>query len=119
MSLIFLVAPNTPPQRIELINRLSSGFIYAVSLTGVTGARAELPKETIGFLKRLKSQTDMPVLVGFGISNAETAASVVRHCDGVIIGSALINIIRDSQTPEHARQAVEKFVKEIKIALKR
>jgi tryptophan synthase alpha chain len=117
ISLIFLVAPNTPPNRIALINRLSKGFIYAVSLTGVTGARKELPKETTQFLQRLKSQTDLPVLVGFGISNAETAASVAAHCDGVIIGSALINIIRESESPEKARTAVKQFVSEIKAAL--
>ena len=93
---IFLAAPTSPPSRIREIARLSRGFIYYVSLTGVTGARAGLPAETASHVRAIKRGTRLPVCVGFGISRPAQVARVVRTADGVIVGSALISLIRRS-----------------------
>lgn len=114
---IFLVSPNTPPERLRRIDSLSTAFIYAVSVTGVTGARETLPQQTADFLQNLRKQTDLPLLVGFGISNAKTAAEISRYGDGVIIGSAVINQIAQNPDLQSAREAVFDFVREIKTAL--
>ena len=117
LDIIFLVAPNTPKSRIELVNSQSGGFVYAVSLTGVTGARDTLPPETRIFLERLRSQIVHPVLVGFGISNAETARAIAPYCDGVIVGSAVIRAIAEAKDIDSAVASVRKLVGEIKSAL--
>lgn len=117
LDLIYLVSPNTPAGRVEQIRQKSRGFIYAVSLTGVTGARKELPVETLDFLKRLREQTDKPVLIGFGISNGETAKIMAEQGDGVIIGSAVINTIRESKSIDEACENVEAFVRSIREAI--
>jgi len=117
LDLIYLISPNTPPSRVENIVKISRGFIYAVSLTGVTGARQNLPEETSIFLQRLKSQTDQPVLIGFGISNQQTAKSMAEYGDGVIIGSAVINTIRESRDLFTACSNVEAFVRSIRKAI--
>ncbi len=117
LDLIFLIAPNTPKERLALIERQTTAFIYAVSLTGVTGARDSLPDETKIFLQNLRESTDHPVLVGFGISNAATARSVAPYCDGVIVGSAVIREIAKNPDPQAARDAVGRLVKQIKHAI--
>jgi len=114
---IFLVSPNTPPERLRRIDSLSTAFIYAVSVTGVTGARETLPQQTADFLQNLRKQTRHPLLVGFGISNVKTAAEIGRYGDGVIIGSAVINRIAQSRELSSARKAVYDFVREIKMSL--
>lgn len=90
LDLIMLVAPTTPDERIAQIARISSGFIYCVSLTGVTGARRAMDAGLGDFLQRVRRHTDLPLVVGFGISNAEHVAQVSAHADGAIVGSALI-----------------------------
>jgi tryptophan synthase alpha chain len=114
LDLVFLVSPNTPEERIARINALSTAFIYAVSLTGVTGARDTLPEETTLFLRGLRRQIEHPLLVGFGISNAQTATQMCRHGDGVIIGSAVINRIAEAPDLQSARQNVLEFLGGIK-----
>lgn len=118
LDCIFLVSPNTPPERLRRIDSLSTAFIYAVSVTGVTGARETLPRQTADFLQNLRKQTRHPLLVGFGISNAKTASKMSRYGDGVIIGSAVINRIAQSRDLSDACEAVFDFVREIKKALK-
>ena len=90
---IFLAAPTSSDERLTEIGRLSKGFVYAVSLTGVTGARAALPDDLKDFIGRVKSRTELPVAVGFGISQPEQAAEVGNYADGVIVGSAIIDLI--------------------------
>ncbi len=114
---IYLITPVTPVTRIELINSLTSGFIYAVSITGVTGERRELPLETIQFLRRLRKTSRHPVLVGFGVSNQETAKSLAAESDGVIIGSAIIRLIAESKNTGEACEKVKAFVWMIKDSL--
>lgn len=96
---IFLVAPTTPDQRIEQIVAQASGFVYYVSLKGVTGAGHLDAKDVAHHLSRIRGYTDLPLAVGFGIKDAESAATVARIADGVVVGSALIRCMAD--TLEH------------------
>lgn len=93
VAAIFLAAPTSTPGRMRSIARRSRGFIYYVSLTGVTGARASLPADIIKNLRKLKSLSGKPVAVGFGVSTPDQAAALARHADGVIVGSAIVKII--------------------------
>jgi tryptophan synthase alpha chain len=93
VATIFLVAPTSTPQRISQIAKRSQGFIYYVSLTGVTGVRAALPSDIARNLKRIKSITKKPVAVGFGVSSPAQASALARHADGVIVGSAIVKMV--------------------------
>jgi len=110
---ILLVAPTSPDERIELIASHASGFIYCVSVTGVTGARASLSDQLPAFLERVRARTDVPLAVGFGVSTPEHAAEVAKYADGVIIGSRLISMVGDANDIEVAGRAVESFLKEV------
>ncbi len=92
-ALIYLLAPNSTPERIHVVTRRAKGFIYLVSLTGVTGARKALPDDLEVFINRVKTQTDVPLAVGFGVSTPQQARQVGCLANGVIVGSALINAI--------------------------
>jgi tryptophan synthase alpha chain len=90
LALVFLLAPTSTPDRIELVAERSQGFIYLVSLTGVTGARADLPPDLTDFIQRVRTETDKLLAVGFGIGNGAQAHAVGQIADGVIVGSALV-----------------------------
>lgn len=107
LDLIFFVAPTTPDERIAQIATLASGFIYCVSLTGVTGARRELWSGLPAFLERVRRHTDLPLVVGFGISTADHVREVGRHAAGAIVASALINTIEQAQPGEYVARAAE------------
>lgn len=94
LETIYLLAPTSTDERIEQVAGESEGFIYAVSTTGVTGARGELPPDLGDFVARIRARTDKPVCVGFGVSTPEQAAAVSHLADGVIIGSALIDRVK-------------------------
>jgi tryptophan synthase alpha chain len=96
LDLIMFVAPTTPDERITQIADLATGFLYCVSITGVTGRRQALWSGLGDFLGRVRQQTDLPLVVGFGISNAEHVAQVSRVADGAIVGSALLNHIEQA-----------------------
>ena len=98
VATIFLVAPTSTRQRIGKIVANSKGFIYYVSLTGVTGARAKLPEDILSKLKVIKSMTKKPVAVGFGVSNAVQAKRLAKIADGVIVGSAIVRIIGENKS---------------------
>lgn len=94
LALVYLVAPTSPPDRIELIASRSGGFLYCVSLTGVTGARLRGPGNVTSLIERMKKASTLPVGVGFGVSRPEHVAEVARiGADGVIVGSALIDAL--------------------------
>jgi tryptophan synthase alpha chain len=93
LDLVQFVAPTSSPARIELAARAARGFVYVVSLTGVTGARAELAAGLDALLARVRAATTTPVVVGFGISRPEHLAHLRGRCDGAIVASALINRI--------------------------
>lgn len=102
LALVYLLAPTSPLERIKLVAKKSQGFIYLVSLTGVTGARNELPPDLAEFVARVRAQTSMPLAVGFGIGNGEQARVVGQLADGVIVGSALVK--RAGESPERVRE---------------
>jgi len=99
LALIYLVAPTTPPDRAAWIANRSGGFVYCVSLTGVTGARQSLPGRLRSMVKGLKQVSPLPVAVGFGVSRPEHVRSVAKSgADGVIVGSALVDALGPAGT---------------------
>jgi tryptophan synthase alpha chain len=96
-KLIQLVTPTTSPERARKIIQLSSGFLYCVSVRGVTGGRAALPEELPAELERLRSESRLPVCVGFGISTQSQAQQLCQFADGIIIGSALVRLLDAGQ----------------------
>lgn len=100
LDLIYLVAPTTPDSRLELLGRRSRGFLYLVSVRGVTGARSALAEDLDVLIGRVRHSTDLPVLVGFGISTPDQAAAVGRQAQGAIIGSALLKAIQEGAESE-------------------
>ena len=103
---ILLCAPSTPPQRRRLIAQVSTGFIYYVSVMGITGARDKLPEDVQEHLLELKSLTDKPICIGFGVSRAEQVRMLARVADGIIVGSAIVNLIA-----QNARRPREEVVR--------
>ena len=114
-ALVYLASPNTRPDRLALLAEHTAGFLYLVSVMGVTGARHTLPVDLQSFVARARSAAHTPVAVGFGIATPEQAARVGRLADGVIVGSALINAIDAS--PRDPLQGVLKFVGSLSLAL--
>lgn len=110
---ILLVAPTTPDARIKLIGEKGSGFIYCVSVTGVTGARISLSDTLPDFIARIRKQTGLPLAVGFGVSSPQHAETVSRFADGVIIGSRLIQLVADAPDIGTAQRKVEAFLQDV------
>lgn len=96
LAYIRLVAPTTPPERMAEIARHGSGFVYLISRLGVTGVREELPPDLPATVARLRSATDLPICVGFGVSRPEQARAVAELADGVVVGSAIVRAAGES-----------------------
>ena len=111
MDLIYLLAPSSTEERISLVAGKSRGFIYLVSITGVTGARQSLPADLDGFVKRVREKTGKPLCIGFGVSNPEQAQRVGQLADGVIVGSRLIQLIEEDATLSSLKAAVHSLRK--------
>jgi len=110
MPLIQMLAPTSPDERMEAIARNGKGFIYLVSVTGVTGERREVSSDLGDLIARVRSHTSAPVCVGFGIGTPEQAEQVGQLADGVIVGSACVKMIGSSQMPvETAKQFAAEF----------
>ncbi|MEJ5311629.1 MAG: tryptophan synthase subunit alpha [Anaerolineae bacterium] len=105
LDVIFLLAPTSDATRVQMVTTLSGGFVYLVSLIGVTGARESLPPDLADFVARVRAVTDKPLAVGFGIATPEQAAQVAQIADGVIVGSALIKVIGAAEHPAEAARA--------------
>lgn len=102
LDLVYLLSPASTEERIRLVATKASGFIYLVSLTGVTGARDELPKELEGFVARVRKRTEKPLCVGFGVSTAEQARRIAEVADGVIVGSRIIQLLDEDKSLKNA-----------------
>jgi tryptophan synthase alpha chain len=115
MANVLLIAPTTPPARRLDIAARSQAFIYYISVAGITGQRDSLPPETIDAVSELRTHTDTPICVGFGISKPETVAGICQVADGAIVGSAIIRQITDHKAqPREALVAkVGEFVSEL------
>jgi tryptophan synthase alpha chain len=118
LDTIFLAAPTSPPERIRLVSRYSRGFIYYVSVTGVTGTRERLPEELQIPVKGIKEISQKPVAVGFGISTPEQAKAASRFADGIIVGSAIVKIIGENLKSPDLIGRVRDFVSSLAKALK-
>jgi len=117
LNLIYLVAPNSSDIRMKLVDEHSSGFVYCVSVTGVTGARSgnEVAASVKRFIHRVNENvTKNPKLVGFGIKNYEDAQLISKEVDGFIVGSALIDTIRNHYPDKGWKKAVFNFVHDLK-----
>ena len=114
LPLIKMLAPTTPSERMELVARDTKGFIYLVSVTGVTGARTSLSDELGDLITRVREHTSAPVCVGFGIGTPEQAREVGALADGVIVGSACVKTIGGSEQPV---EAAKQFAAEFRSAL--
>ncbi len=116
-SLVQLVTPTTPRERQVRIAELSSGFLYFVSVTGITGERSTIASGLLDNVGWLREQTKLPICIGFGVSSAETAATLAPVADGVIVGSAIVKRIAAAKTREAAVNAVTTFAQELLAAI--
>jgi tryptophan synthase alpha chain len=114
VELVFLVAPTSDDARIEIVaraaERTGGGFLYCVSLSGVTGARDQLPEHLADFVGRVRARTRLPLAVGFGVSRPEHVAQIARIADGAVVASALLNAV-DAVLPEQRTAVAQAFLK--------
>jgi tryptophan synthase alpha chain len=99
LALVQLVTPATPADRLEMLCKGSQGFVYAVTVTGITGGEVELPPSVTGYLDRVSSHTDLPVCAGFGVRHADQVSNLGAHANGVIVGSALVEQLEAQADP--------------------
>jgi tryptophan synthase alpha chain len=118
LDTIFLVAPTSSLDRVKLASRYSRGFLYYVSITGVTGTRRKLPEELEQSVRRIRKYSQKPVAVGFGISTPEQVKEVSRIADGVIVGSAIVKMIEENLKHPDLVNRVGSFVASLAEALK-
>jgi tryptophan synthase alpha chain len=113
LDTVFLAAPTSTPERLKLVAKYSSGFIYLVSRTGVTGERAQLSDALQPLIDATRAISDLPVAAGFGISTPEQAGAVAKIADGVVVGSAIVRLIE-----ENAGEAgLEKYVRSLRAGM--
>ncbi|MFC1571634.1 tryptophan synthase subunit alpha [Candidatus Margulisiibacteriota bacterium] len=111
-NVISLVAPTSTDERIKLVAEKSSGFIYLISVTGITGKRKELAEGLVGLVSRVKQYSNLPVAIGFGISKPAQAAEAAKIADGVIVGSAIVDMIAKKKL-----KSISKFVTSLRRAI--
>jgi tryptophan synthase alpha chain len=111
LATVFLAAPTSPEVRLKEIVRASTGFVYAVSRTGVTGARQQLPEDAQKLVRRLRKHTKLPIAVGFGISTAGQFAAVGKFADAAVVGSAIVETIE--RNPGREAEAVAQFITQL------
>lgn len=115
---VFLIAPSSTEARIGVVSEVSTGFVYAASIMGVTGVRAALSDDAVRLVARARAHTDRPVAVGVGVSTGEQAAAVANFADGVIVGSAFVRRVLDAAGDEAAEESVEALARELAAAVR-
>jgi tryptophan synthase alpha chain len=115
---IYLVAPTTPEERMEFIVKRGSGFIYYISREGVTGMQSKVASNLASQVAKIRAHTDLPIAVGFGVSNPEQAKLVAQNADAVVVGSAVVNQIAEHGKSKDLVKRVGKFVKSLADAVK-
>jgi tryptophan synthase alpha chain len=118
LDTIFLIAPTSSLDRVKKISRLCRGFIYYVSVTGVTGARKGLPEGLEGSIRRIREQSEKPIAFGFGISGPKQVREIRRYVDGVVVGSAIVKIIEENLGHPNLVAKVGNFISSLTHALK-
>lgn len=116
---VYVVAPSSSDSRIELVTEKCTGFIYAASLMGVTGTRVSVSNEAESLVARIRKLTETPVCVGLGVSSGAQAREVARYADGVIVGSAFIKLILESDDESEANAKVKSLAAELAEAVRR
>jgi len=106
LDTVFLVAPTSPESRMRSICEASSGFVYCVTLTGVTGARTELAAGLRGLLGRVRASTDLPIAAGFGISRPDHLRTLRGEADAAVVASALVNEVHEGRDPQPVFEAL-------------
>ena len=119
LNSIFVVAPSSNDERLSKVLKNSNGFVYAASLMGVTGARAQVSSAAQLLVERVRKFTDVPVSVGLGVSTPEQAADVAKYANGVIVGSAFINAVQKASNFADGLKLVEKLAKDLKSGITR
>ncbi|MBI5524237.1 MAG: tryptophan synthase subunit alpha [Desulfarculus sp.] len=117
LDTIFMAAPTTPPERLPRLLECCSGFLYYVSMTGVTGAGLNLAPEVLAGIRTARAAAGLPLAVGFGVAQPSQAAALAGVADGVIVGSALVKLVLEAASPELAVQAVGGLARELRAAL--
>jgi tryptophan synthase alpha chain len=117
LGTVFLLAPTSTPARMALVGKLASGFIYCVSRTGVTGARSDVPEELPSLVEAIRQRADgTPVCVGFGISQPEHVRAIAAFADGVVVGSALVDLLHRERDNPRLLEIARDFVATLKAA---
>lgn len=111
---IFLLAPTSTPERVEKVAQCSTGFVYYVSRTGVTGERERLPPELVQEVRKLRKKLAQPLAVGFGLSTPQQVAEVARIAQGVVVGSALVRLVEEGAGPEELAARVRELAAPLK-----
>jgi tryptophan synthase alpha chain len=114
LDTVFLAAPTSTPRRLELVARYSTGFVYLVSRTGVTGERESLSDAVAPLIQEVRAVTNLPLAVGFGISKAEHVAELGRHVEAVVVGSAFVRLIERHGGGAGLESELEAFTRELK-----
>ncbi len=117
LSLIHLITPMTNSDRVKEIVKSSSGFLYYVSVTGVTGVKQGNKDQIASHIENIRKETDLPIMVGFGIRNAENAQEMGAICDGVVVGSSLVSILDQDGDEQEILTKLGNFVKTLRSAL--
>jgi tryptophan synthase alpha chain len=118
LDTIFLIAPTSPPERIRKISKLCRGFIYYVSVTGVTGVRRGLPEGLEGSIRRIREESEKPIAFGFGISGPQQVREISHFVDGIVVGSAIVKIIEENLGQPNLIAKVGDFISSLTQALK-
>jgi len=116
---IYVVAPSTTEARLAKVTSLTSGFVYAASLMGVTGTRTSVSSSAEALVARVRVVTDLPIAVGLGVSTPEQAREVAQYADGVIVGSAFIRLLQESATLEEGVAKVRELAQDLSRGLQR
>jgi tryptophan synthase alpha chain len=114
LDTVFLAAPTSTPERLALVGRYSSGFVYLVSRTGVTGEQQQLSAQALPLVTAMRAHTDLPLAVGFGIAKSADAEAVGRLADGVVVGSALVRVIEKYAGTPEMETKLEELTRELK-----
>ncbi len=99
LALVQMVTPVTPPERVRMLCEASQGFVYAVTMTGTTGKSVAVPDDVLSYMDRVRAVSPIPVCAGFGIRGPEQVARMKGHVDGVVVGSALVEVLERGEDP--------------------
>jgi tryptophan synthase alpha chain len=119
LAKVYVLAPSSSDERVKLVSKNCSGFIYAASLMGVTGTRTAISNDAEVLVARIRKESDIPVAVGLGVSNAEQAQTVAKFADGVIVGSAFIKAILEAKDFNSGLSAVKELATSLSAGVKR